>query len=238
VSGFKATDNSGVEVHTGDKTCDDAHTALLAALNSMQVNFIGPSDTISLSQQGNLGEFITLHIARHGSFRSMPTFAHNARQPLAKISGAGIDLTYVYFDANDESKDLIYIQEVKTTCASELSLFDGLTTDTKKLFGTDLNLTLQSRIQDVANSFELERHRPDYAKRARKLGGLTPQQSSQVRLMPTGVHDVAHGNPVQKLQAISSAIAALGWDRDALRPWAISLSDLESRLLRLARGNP
>jgi hypothetical protein len=236
LSGFKEASTAYVKVCTGDPNCDAAHAALLAALKKLGTPFIRPSEGISLSQRGNLGEFISLHIAQAGMFKTMEKFAQNALQPLSGISGAGIDLTYVYFDPSSDVGDLLYIQEVKTTGAGNLNYLSKLEADYEKLFSTDVNLTLQTRIQCLSNSFELERNNDDYAERVQRLGAKMPKECSRVRLIPTGVHSLGVGNPVQKMVAIRSAISAFGWDQAAINPWAVGLSDLEDRLVRLARG--
>jgi hypothetical protein len=238
LSQFQKAITAGVSVYTGDPNCDAAHRALLGALEALGTPFIGPGDTISFSQRGNLGEFITLHIAKAGAFKTMEKFARNALQPLSGISGDGIDLTYVYFDSVSETNDLIYIQEVKTTGAATLNYFNRLRHDYEKLFSTDMNLTLQTRIQCLSNAFEIERNNDNYAERVQRLGATSPRECTRVRLLPTGVHALGIGNPVQKMLAIQSAIAAFGWDHASIDPWAVGLSELEDRLTRLARGQP
>jgi hypothetical protein len=211
-------------------------SACCAGLRQLGTPFIGPTETISLSQRGNLGEFISLHIAKAGAFKTMEKFARNALQPLSGISGDGIDLTYVYFDRLSAANDLLYIQEVKTTGANNLAYLNRLENDYQKLFSTNINLTLQTRIQYLSNAFEVERNNDAYAERVQYLGAKAPKECSRVRLIPTGVHQLGAGNPIQKMLAIRSAIAAFGWDQAAINPWAVGLSDLEDRLLRIARG--
>jgi len=223
-------------VWTGDPDCNAAHVALLQRLQAFGTPFIGTGEAITLSQQGNLGEFISLHIALSGPLGTMEKFAQNALQPLSGISISGLDLTYVYFDPTSEKNDLIYIQEVKTTCAANLNTLDKLRTDYRKLFSTDLNLTLQTRIQCLASKFEIERNNPGHAVRVQKLAATTPQQCTSVRLIPTGVHQLGVGDPVQKMVAIKTAITAFGWDQAAISPWAVALSDLSNRLLHLAQA--
>lgn len=235
LSGFQETLTAGVRVYTGDPNCDAAHGALLAGLQKLRVPFIGTGETINLSQRGNLGEFISLHIAIAGAFNKMEKFAPNALQPFSPISGAGLDLIYVYFDPVSEDNDLLYIQEVKTTAAENLNYLNNLGNDYKKLFSTDMCLTLQTRIQCLANSFELERNNDAYAERVYRLGATAANECSRVRLIPTGVHALGVGNPVRKMLAIRSDIAAFGWNQANIESWAIALSDLEDRLLRLAR---
>jgi hypothetical protein len=236
LSGFREVTTAGVNVYSGNPDCDAAHAALLAALQKLGTPFIGASEGITLSQRGNLGEFVSLYIAQAGKFKRMEKFTQNALQPLSGISGAGIDLTYVYFDPTSEVNDLLYIQEVKTTGVENLNYLNKLEGDYAKLFSTDVNLTLQTRIQCLSNAFELERNNDHYAERVQRLGAKTPEECSRVRLIPTGVHTLGVGNSVQKMLAIRSAIASFGWNQAAINPWAVGLSDLEERLLRLARG--
>ncbi len=236
MSGFKHILTSDVSIWTGDPDCDAAHAALLNGLEGLGTSFIGRTEVITVSQRGNLGEYTAFHIARAGRFSAMEKFAQNALQPLSGISGSGLDLTYVYFDAVSDDKDLLFIQEVKTTGAPNLNYFNRLTSDYKKLFSTSLSFTLQTRIQCLANSFELERNNDLFAERVQRLSATTPKECTRVRLMPTGVHDLGAGSPVPKMVAIRSSIAAFGWSVKAIEPWAIGLTDLDNRLLRLARG--
>ena len=236
MSGFQATLTSGVTVCRGDPSCDAAHASLLAALKKLGTPFVNPHDTITVNQQGNLGEFISFHIARFGPLAATAKFAQNALQPLSGISGAGIDLTYVYFDKTTPANDRLYIQEIKTTCADNLEYLNRLTADYKKLFSANVNFTLQTRIQNLANIFEIERDSEEYADRVQRLAGVSPTECARIRLIPTGVHRLGVGNPVEKLLAIQSSIVSFGWSSTAIAPWSIGLGDLEDRLLRLARG--
>jgi len=186
--------------------------------------------------KGNLGEFIALHVALAGPHGKMDKHIGNALQPLSRISGPGLDLIYIHFDALDSGHDRLYIQEIKTTGDMSLEYFDKLKGDYKKLFAPDLQFTLQTRISALANKFELEQNNAEYAERVTKLGGTTPQQSVRVQLVPTGIHDLASSDPVSKMLMIRSSIMGFGWDSLQIEPWAIGLSDLEKRLLRLLKG--
>lgn len=236
MTGFKQQDSSGVTICTGDPNCAAAHAALLTALKGLGCTFLGPSESILQNQRGNFGEFIAFHIARTSGLQHSQAWADNAIKPMTKISGAGIDLTYAYFDPKTSDGDLLYIQEVKTTSAENLNYLANLESDYAKLFSTDLTRTLQSRIQGFANSLEFERSMPQYVSRILSLGAKTAKEASRVRLVPTGVHTLGTGNPTQKMLAIKSTIAGFGWNPSAISPWAVGLSDLEDRLLRLARG--
>ncbi|MGO6879500.1 hypothetical protein ACC721_05760 [Rhizobium ruizarguesonis] len=236
MSGFKRTDQTGVYVHVGDPNCDAAHANLLTRLQNMGAPFdIGASE-LGSRIKGNLGEFIALHVALAGPHEKMDKHIGNALQPLSRISGPGLDLIYVHFDASDAAHDRLYIQEIKTTGDMSLNYFDNLKGDYRKLFATDPQFTLQTRISALANKFELEQNNAAYAERVVKLGATTPQKSVRVQLLPTGIHDLASADPVSKMLMIRSSIMGFGWDALQVEPWAIGLSDLEKRLLRLLKG--
>lgn len=236
MTGFSSKMDSGVLLNLGNPNCDAAHQALLSELQRLRVPFLDPNTALTNRQKGNIGEFVTLHVARGMEFDKMQKQAGNALEPLSDISKAGLDLIYVYFDESDHEKDLLYVQEIKTTGQKNLAYWDNLTADYEKLFATNLNFTLQSRIDTLAFKFEIEQNNDDYAERVRRLGATTPQGCANVRLLPTGIHDLEVGHPVAKLIAIRSAITVFGWNANQIAPWAIGLSQLEDRLLRLARG--
>lgn len=196
------------------------------------------SGKLDTRRQGNLGEFIALRVAlRHPFSGSTPqVFASNAVAPLQPISSAGIDICYAFFDASTSTKDVLWIQETKTTCEKHLSYAHNLTDDYRKLFGTDLNLTLQSRIQVMQNRLELERNLPTLSKRLGALAGTTASACTQIQLMPTLVHDEASEDPVSTLVAVRSAICSLGWQKAQLYAWSIAIHDLEAALTGLAMG--
>jgi hypothetical protein len=53
--------------------------------------------------------------------------------------------------------------------------------------------------------------------------------------VPTLVHDSV-AEPVAKLVAVRTSIAAQGWRQDQISPWAVSLGSLDDRVIRLAMG--
>lgn len=236
MTGFSSKMDSGVLVNLGNPDCDAAHLALLTELRRFRVPFLDKTTVPSNRQKGNIGEFLTLHVARGMEYGEMHKQAGNALEPLSDVSKAGLDLIYVYLDENDQENDLLYVQEIKTTGQKTLAYWDNLTSDYEKLFATNLNFTLQSRIDTLALKFEIEQNNDEYAERVRRLGATTPQGCSNIRLLPTGIHDLQVGQPVTKLLAIRSAITVFGWNANQIAPWAISLSQLDDRILRLARG--
>ena len=188
-------------------------------------------------RKGNLGEYISLHVGSALDFTSvLQIFAHNAVAPLQPISAAGIDICYALFDEVNPKNDILWIQETKTTSAKDIALADHLVEDYEKLFGTDLNRTLHSRIQVMQNRLEVERKQPALSSRLGALAGTTPAQCVNIRLIPTLVHDKASNDPVVKLVAVRSSICSFGWSQSQIDGWSVPFVALDDVLGRLATG--
>jgi hypothetical protein len=220
----------------------DRKTTLTHLLDHIKSNpggkFLLPKEKLDIRRMGNLGEFIALRVAlAQGLPSTSPQlFASNAVAPLQPISTSGIDICYALFDAKDPSKDILWIQETKTTYGKDLSYGDRLIGDYSKLFGTDLNLTLQSRIQVMQSRLEIERGLPDLAERLGTLAETSASACTQIQLIPTLIHDENSHDPVVKLVGIRSAICSLGWTATQLVTWSIAIKDLEGALTELASG--
>lgn len=232
---FHKQTTSGIELWRGDPTCQAAHEALLTVLAKTGL-FLAAGDQLTTRRQGNLGEFIALNVALQAPLQHNSIHALNAFQPLQDISHAGLDVTYLYFDPTDPAKDHLYIQEVKTTSGVTLSYADTLTEDYQKLFEEDPKFTLNTRIQGLATKVELGDKRPDLSDRLRALAATEAKLCTQVKLIPTLVHEKAGTSPVTKLLAVKTAISTLGWGPAQIQPWSIALEDLIPRLTRMARG--
>jgi hypothetical protein len=233
---FSPTSNNQITLWLSNPTCQDAHNALLGRLVEIRSKFIGANDEPSQIVRGNLGEFIAMRVAE-AVISSSQTFAPNAINPLNSASISGLDLTYLFFHQTDENLDLAFIQEVKTTAQSSLGYADNLIVDYGKLFGTNINFTLESRLQAISSSLEIERKLPALVPRVLKLGATSPQACSKIRLVPTMVHERNGTQPFTKMVAIRQAIASKGWHPSTIEAWAIALTDLDDRLTRLARGH-
>src|ERR1035441_8723590 len=117
-----------------DPNCLTLYKHLQAFLISHQASLLPAGSVLSKQQKGNLGEFIAFRLGHENDF-SDPAHrlvANNAYDPLSGISISGLDLAYVYFDPNDPSSDLLYIQEVKTTGGGNLSYANNLVADYQK----------------------------------------------------------------------------------------------------------
>ena len=154
------------------------------------------------------------------------------------MSLPGLDITYVMIDESNSRGDFVCLQEVKTTGDTNLAYANNLVRDYEKLFGYDLDFTLASRLQVVANKFELEQNLPHLCERVLALAGETPSECVRVQLVPTLVHERTGALPVPKLLAIRTAISSQGWTATNIHAWSIALSNLDDKLQRLARGQP
>jgi hypothetical protein len=234
---FRVIQHPGVSLWEGDPDCQTAHDALLTRLAAMHTSFIGVTATLDVKRKGNIGEFISLYVSSYTGLRPAYCFANNAVNPLSGISLSGLDITYILLDQANPVNDLAILQEVKTTGDTSLNHANHLIRDYQKLFDGDLDFTLASRLQVIANKFEMEQHLPHLCERVLALAGDTPNECSHVNLFPTLVHEKNGAAPLPKLLAIRTSISSQGWPLTRISAWSIALSDLDKRLERLARGH-
>jgi hypothetical protein len=90
---------------------------------------------------------------------------------------------------------------------------------------------------DVA-SLRLGRFTPvaPSAARVTRLSAVSPKASTKLRLLPTVVHDRTAQDVVATMLAIRDTLINREWNH--VEPWAINLSQLDQRLMRLAGGKP
>ena len=139
----------------------------------------------------------------------------------------------------DLTPDLIFLQEVKTTGTESLSIADGLVVDYRKLFGDDITVTLQTRLQSIECKLRFEHHDIDAANRFGLLieDISSPQTATMVHLVPTLFHGTNQQAAAIKLLAVRTSLEEFGWRASAIRPWTILLENLDSHIERLARGD-
>jgi hypothetical protein len=235
VSAFSKSSYSGVILWVGNPNCQAAHLAVLAWLRQHCRSFIAVSGSLSESVKGNLGETISFCVGSWFDFRRLLPFPANAFAPLSSISRPDVDIVWIFLGKRS-LEDFAILQEVKTTTASSLDYADKLIPDYEKLFGTNVTLSLHTRLQGIKNEVEYKLGRPKLCLRISDLAGKSPQTSPKIRLLPTLVHDLSAGNPVKKMVAIRSTLFGRGWLPGSVDPWAIGLSQLEARLKKLAEG--
>lgn len=238
---FTSTTSSGVRLWLGNPDCQSAHNAILAWLESRVASFrnfpsIPPEPDNIL--KGNLGEAISFCVGVWHDFNGYRPFPANAFNPLNTISKPEIDIVWILFDEIAANNDVAIIQEIKTTSDKSFGLADRLIDDYDKLFGTAPKFTLSTRLQSIKSEIEYKLQRPDLLQRVDQLAGNSPATSPKIMLVPTLVHDCQGSNPQTKMVAIRSTLcsASKGWSSSAVAAWAIGLTDLNSRLIRLAMG--
>lgn len=233
---FTSVEDSSVLLWTGKPNCDAAHSEVLAFLNSHCQPFpttVGAKDNIL---RGNLGETIVFCLGKSQQFGSNNCLGHfaNALRPFSGKSNPELDLLWVHF-GNCSKDDWAVLQEVKTTSADSIAYANNLVSDYDKLFGTNPRLTLQTRFQDFKNRLEFEQNRPAHIlQRANQLLGVSPVACPRIRLLPTVVHDSVATDVVDTMLLVRESLTGKNWAD--VEPWAIGLSSLDDRLVRLARG--
>ena len=211
-----------------------AHDWLLARLQAMGLPFADGGLTTRV--QGNLGECMFMLVNEANDYAEYQCFAANAYQPLQDISRSEMDIVWVWLDDNPHG-DYVVLQEIKTTGADDLAYAGELLNDYSKLFGTDLAMTLGTRLNAVANALEFGQGHVGHADRVRTLGGLTPQATTGVVLLPSVVYDRAKvDDPTTKMAAVRQSVVSLGWQPDSVESTALGLEDLLARLERLKAG--
>ena len=237
---FTSTTSNGVTLWVGNPNCQATHDAILAWLQERDSSFrifspIPPEPDNIL--KGNLGEAISFCVGVWNDF-SEPyiPFPANAFNPLGTIYKSDIDIVWIFFDEIAEN-DIAVIQEIKTTSDKSLGIADRLIDDYDKLFGTAPKFTLRNRLRTIKTEVEYKLKRPDLLPRMNQLAGNSPSTSPKIRLVPTLVHERRGTDPQTKMVAIRSTLCnAKGWSSSAVTAWAIGLTDLNSRLIRLAMG--
>ena len=218
----------------GDPNDDAAHQTILAWLqDAVASGFLQPQPALSNGVKGNLGEFIAYSIGKSYVFRNAIAHTANAWNPLSEISRPGIDIVWLHF-GETEFDDWAALQEVKTTGDASLRLADSLLTDYDKLFGEDLQLTLQTRLTGLKNKLD-QLGMGHLSPRVSALAGPSPQQSPSIRLVPTLLHDAAHSS-LTKMAIVRQGLIGRHWTPRAVECWSIGLSAINHRLERLARG--
>jgi hypothetical protein len=211
------------------------HAFVRHALQEIECAFVEAGSTLTQSQVGNLGEFVTMSIGRKKAFPGYRCHPANANEPLNTISKSGVDLIWFRFAA-EPSADSVLLQEVKTTRKPGMEIHYGLVDDHKKMFGRTSRQTLSIMLQAMKSRLVLDESRPDLSKRLTRIAGVSPQTCQNVTLHPTILHEDTDSDPGSIMLAVRTSIAALGWSESVIEPWSIAMSELSDRLQRLGEG--
>ena len=239
MSGFECCSN-GSQGWLAWKGCPSDDAACQTILNWLRdvviAGFLEPSQPLSNSTKGNLGEFITYQMGKKFAFTDNEIAdTATAWDPLSPAPRQNVDIVWLCFGSG-ETDDWVALQEVKTTGASSLSLAHRLVVDYDKLFGENLRLTLQARLGALKNKLD-EKGQGELSPRLTALGGPSPSDAHGIRLIPTLLHDSAYSS-CAKMMSVRRALIDRGWSPNSVECWSISLSDLDNRLSRLAKGQP
>lgn len=232
---FCFSEDSSVVLWTGNPDCQAAHDEILSFLTDHCQPFPSSVKNGDNILRGNIGETITFCLGKSERFDQeyLGHFA-NALRPFSGKSNPELDLLWVHFGAT-ANDDWAVLQEVKTTAAQSIAYANNLIDDFDKLFGTNARLTLHTRVQDFKNRLEFEQNRPaSLIRRASQLCGTSPAACPRIRLLPTVVHDTAAQDVVDTMLLVRETLSSKNWSD--VEPWAIGLSSLDDRLIRLARG--
>ena len=225
----------GLSIWEGDPDDSGAHAEILRWLQrAVGGLFLDGQTTLTNRVKGNLGELIAHGIGKTYVFTTVqisPTA--NGGDPLSDVSGAGLDIMWLYLGSTQNS-DWMALQEVKTTSDASLSLANDLTKDYQKLFAQNGRFTLQTRLNALKNKLE-EFGLGHHASRVSAFGALNARQANGIYLVPTLVHDRANG-ATTKLVAVRQTLLGQGWSTTAVDCWSISIGDIDQRLLRLSHG--
>ena len=227
----------GLTAWSADPDDDSAHHVLLQWLaTTVGSIFLQETEAFTYAIKGNLGEFIAYQIGRNYTFVN-GEIAHsaNASAPLSRISRSGLDVVWMYFGVS-ASEDWAAIQEIKTTGDESLGLANDLADDYGKLYGTDHRVRLEPRLYGL-KSVLLELGLGDLAPRLTALGGLGPNSTKGIYLLPTLIHDSSNESST-KMLAVRQTILGQGWSPRVVHCWSIGLDQIDQRLERLARGQP
>lgn len=242
MSAWKKTQVNDIALWRGHLNCQDAHKDLLDCLRKICGWFHPCNKPITPRIQGNLGEFIAFRVGKVAPIAPMDgtqVITANCDAPLNDISKPDIDILWLYLPPENAAGDRCIVHEVKTTCQPTLEYCRTLIDDFEKLFGTDLQFTLQSRLQAAANTLANARAITNKeACRILRLTSTSPAKCRKVSLVPTVVHDLASESPERHLQVVKAHLLGKGWTSSQIELWSIALSELNSRLERLARGLP
>jgi len=226
-----------VILFSGAPDDDTAHRWLLHQLDSLlaPTYITGP---LTSPVKGNLGEGITFCIGDTFDFAGMRSAGANLKSCTAAISKPDIDIVWIHF-SHDPSEDRLWLQEVKTTGAANLSYADELITDYDKLFDAEPRLTLQARLGGIATDFRFLAHDLDATERILNLAeeSLSPGQCTRISLVPTIVHQRPDAEANVKLLAVRTTLISRGWGGNRVTPWSIRFGQLNDRLERLSHGH-
>lgn len=235
---FKICLNTDITLFVGDPSCTEAYQWLHDILADTTNAWLSVDSDFNDRVKGNLGEFVAFHVTKHGfNFAGYYFFASNTDSPLSRISGAGLDLAYLFLGADPTGiDDVLIIQEVKTTGSSTLTYAKRLIADHQKLGSVDPSLNLQARVRALKARLRDIHNISDRAilDRVQALAHPDPAKCHKVTLRPTLVYERIGCDPLTTLRDVKEEIEKLGWHGSKILPVGIALSKVNSGFASLA----
>lgn len=233
-------------LYVGSPDCPEFYTWILSSLEEQVHPDLKPPSPplkeITPGQMGNIGEAITVLVGQADQFAN-PHFIFGvggACTPFSAGTIIGLDITIVYLDPNGNTvNDRLFIQEIKTTAATQLGYSKALIADFQKLLDTTTPAqSLVMRVSSLMSKLKFE-HRFDRQKlkRIEDLAQPTPANCTRIRLLPTLIHDRSVAS-IMDLTDVMTKIQAQGWPKGCIEAWSISMRQLEQALLSIANRVP
>lgn len=239
---FTFQDIGGVRYYTGVPDCGAGYDWILDLLRDTTAAWLGDPTQFNDRIKGNIGEFVAFHLVnpRQPIGSGWYAFYSNTDNPLSRISGAGLDMCFIYLDPDTTgAKDRLLIQEVKTTGSARLGYADMLVKDHLKLKSVNPSLNLQARVRAIkARMRDLYVADAATLKRIQEIAHPDPAKCDKVVLLPTLVHERKNADPAKKLAEVRAKIAAQGWQLNLIYPISISVNRLDDGFASLAQNLP
>jgi hypothetical protein len=237
--------SNGRQIHLvrGNPDCAAFYQWIHAELTNVTKIWPPKIPKLTTGRKGNLGEFISYRVARssglHGKSNGYTLALMGALTPLQDGAPTGLDTTIIHLDpGGDESKDCLYIMEVKTTEGLALTYATALVGDYEKLLGTTAVAgSLGQRFNWLQGYLkEVHEFSDDALERVGKLYMPKAEDCKGIKLLPTLVHDRKAGDTtaVVVLDDVAAKIEKQGWGN--VDPWSIAIDKLTECLVHLSNN--
>ncbi len=236
-----------IQLIRGNPNCSAFYKWIYAELDKVTKEWPAKitKDTLTTGRKGNLGEFLSARVAHasglSGKKNGYTLALMGALTPHQDGAPTGLDITIVHLDpGGDESKDRLYIMEVKTTGAPRLTYANELVKDYKKLLGKAAVAGSLGQRHNWLMGYLMVVHEfeEDELERVSRLFLPQAKDCKGIRLLPTLVHDRTVGDSaaITALDAVAEKIKKQGWGAKTIEPWSIAIDNLINCLVHLSNN--
>lgn len=242
---FKSSNGRDILLMRGNPDCGTFYKWIYAELANVTKNWPPKITALTTGRRGNLGEFLSYKVAvvngLYGKRKGYTVALMGALTPLQDGAPTGLDTTIVHLDpSGDTSKDCLYIMEVKTTGAVNLTYATALIGDYEKLLGkTTVAGSLGQRFNWLLGYLkEIHEFSDEEIERVGNLFMPEAKDCKGIRLLPTLVHarNVGDEAAVNALDHVAGEIEKQGWGKKTIEPWSIAISNLTRCLVHLSNN--